>query len=122
MSFRDMTLLILAAGSVSRGGQTAVSDPPPLPGKGLAQHPFLYCGEWQRRSTSDQTMYIVREGKIAWSYTNPLKRAGRLQQLIEVTPDKQVAWALRDWTTLGPASLTQLLDQAGTADKRELQR
>ena len=24
-------------------------------------------------------------------------------QLIEVTPDKKVVWALRDWTTLGPA-------------------
>ena len=36
-------------------------------------HPFLYCGEWQNRSTLQQTMYIVRDGKIAWSYTNPLK-------------------------------------------------
>src|SRR5205085_812927 len=34
-----------------------------LPGKGLAQHPFLYCGEWQNRSTSNQVMQIVREGK-----------------------------------------------------------
>jgi hypothetical protein len=44
-----------------------------LPGKGMAQHPFLYCGEWQNRSTSQQTMYIVKGGKIAWSYINPLK-------------------------------------------------
>jgi hypothetical protein len=44
-----------------------------LPGKGMAQHPFLYCGEWQNRSTSQQTMYIVKGGKVAWSYTNPLK-------------------------------------------------
>jgi len=29
-----------------------------------------------------------------------------------VTPDKKVVWALRDWTILGPASSTQLLDQA----------
>lgn len=43
------------------------------PGNGLSEHPFLYGGEWQRRSTSDQTMYIVRDGKIVWSYTNPLK-------------------------------------------------
>jgi hypothetical protein len=42
--------------------------------------------------------------------------------LIEVPPDKKVAWALRDWDALGPASSTQLLDQPGTADKRELQR
>lgn len=45
----------------------------PLPGKGLAQHPFLYCGEWQNRSTSNQTMYIVQGGRVVWSYTNPLK-------------------------------------------------
>jgi hypothetical protein len=45
----------------------------PLPGKGLVQHPFLYCGEWQHRSTTDQTMYIVQGGKVVWSYTNPLK-------------------------------------------------
>jgi len=44
-----------------------------LPGKGMAQHPFLYCGEWQNRSTSEQVMHIVRGGKIVWSYTNPLK-------------------------------------------------
>ena len=43
-------------------------------------------------------------------------------QLIEVTPDKKVVWALRDWSILGPASSTQLLDQPGIAEKRELQR
>jgi hypothetical protein len=42
--------------------------------------------------------------------------------LIEVTPDKKVVWAMRDWTTLGPASSTQLLDESGAAEKRELQR
>jgi hypothetical protein len=43
-------------------------------------------------------------------------------QLIEVTPDKRVVWALRDWTTLGPASSTQLLDEPGSAERRQLQR
>jgi hypothetical protein len=43
-------------------------------------------------------------------------------QLIEVTPDKKVIWALRDWTTLGPASSTQLLDEPGVARKRGFQR
>ena len=49
------------------------AQPPPLPGKGLSQHPFLYCGEWQNRSLTGQTMHIVRGGKIVWSYTNPLR-------------------------------------------------
>src|SRR5277367_4644086 len=31
-----------------------------LPGAGLAEHPFLYCGEWQQRGKSEQTMYLVR--------------------------------------------------------------
>src|SRR4029453_4099131 len=43
-------------------------------------------------------------------------------QLIEVTRDKKVVWALRDWTTLGPASSTQLLDEPGSAERGELQR
>jgi hypothetical protein len=32
--------------------------------------------------------------------------------------DKKVVWALRDWTTLGPASSTQLLDEPGAAGAR----
>ncbi len=43
-------------------------------------------------------------------------------QLIEVTPDKKVVWALRDYSALGPASSTQLLDEPGIPEKRELQR
>jgi hypothetical protein len=43
-------------------------------------------------------------------------------QLIEVTPDKKVVWALRDYQALGPASSTQLLDEPGIPEKRELQR
>ena len=43
-------------------------------------------------------------------------------QLIEVTPDKKVVWALRDWTTLGPASSTQLLDEPGAAERGQQER
>lgn len=86
-------------------GQTA----PPLselPGKGLAQHPFLYCGEWQNRSIDRQTMLIVREGKIVWSYTNPWRGElgdctllsngnivfSRQFGASEITPDKRIVW------------------------------
>jgi hypothetical protein len=72
----------------------------------MAQHPFLYCGEWQNRSTSNQSMYIVRGGKIVWSYTNPLKGElgdcsmlengnilfSRQRGASEVTPDKRIVW------------------------------
>ena len=78
----------------------------PLPGKGLAQHPFLYCGEWQNRSTSQQVMYIIRDGKVVWSYTNPLKGElgdcsllsngnilfSRQFGASEITPDKRIVW------------------------------
>ncbi|MCU1238724.1 MAG: hypothetical protein JWP63_6691 [Candidatus Solibacter sp.] len=72
----------------------------------FAQHSFLYCGEWQHRSTSNQVMHIVREGKVVWSYTNPLKgELGDCSQLAngnilfsrqfgasEITPDKKIVW------------------------------
>jgi hypothetical protein len=84
----------------------APAELPPLPGKGLAQHPFLYCGEWQNRSTSQQVMYIIRGGKVVWSYTNPLKgELGDCSMLSngnilfsrqlgasEITPDKKIVW------------------------------
>jgi hypothetical protein len=46
-------------------------------------------------------------------------------QVLEVTPEKKVGWALRSWTDpadLGPASSIQLLDEPGAAEKRALQR
>jgi Domain of unknown function (DUF362) len=53
-------------------GPSAVEVPPQapaaLPGKGLAEHDFFYAGEGQQ-----ERMYIVRGGKIVWSYTHPGK-------------------------------------------------
>jgi hypothetical protein len=34
-------------------------------------------------------------------------------QAVEVTPDKQVVWALEDWKNLGPATSVQFLDEPG---------
>jgi hypothetical protein len=48
-----------------------------------------------------------------WCGSRPREEWPRTVQLIEVTRDKKVVWALRDWTVLGPASSTQLLDMAG---------
>jgi hypothetical protein len=86
-----------------------------LPGMGLAQHPFLYCGEWNFIHP-DQTMYIVRGGKVVWSYSIPLdvtvygkpekeeySDCTRLSNgnivfsrrfgAGEVTPDKKIIWS-----------------------------
>jgi hypothetical protein len=57
-----------------------------------------------------------------WVGSVPQEEWPTVVQLIEVTPDKKVVWALRDWTALGPASSTQLLDQPGAADEAGLQR
>ena len=42
--------------------------------------------------------------------------AGKGCQLIEVTPDKKIVWALRDWTNLGPATAVQILDDPATPE------
>jgi hypothetical protein len=47
-----------------------------------------------------------------WCGSRPLEEWPQTVQVIEVTPDKKVVWALRDWSVLGPASSTQLLDIA----------
>jgi len=46
-------------------------------------------------------------------------------QVLEVTPDKKVVWALRSWeepADLGPATCIQLLDEPGIPEKQEQQR
>src|ERR1017187_704745 len=52
--------LLLAAPLLA---QDAAMAPALLPGKGLAQHDFFYAGEQKQ-----QQMFIVRKGKVAWSY------------------------------------------------------
>jgi hypothetical protein len=49
------------------------TTPATLPGKGPAQHPFLYAGEWDTRKPLEQSIFIVREGKIVWQYSMPIK-------------------------------------------------
>jgi hypothetical protein len=106
MSCASVLALAFLIGSLVLTAQSPAGNPAPLPGKGMAQHPFLYCGEWQRRSIADQTMYIVRDGKIVWSYTNPLRGelgdCSRLENgnilfsrqfgASEITPDKKIVW------------------------------
>ena len=72
-----------------------------LPGKGLAQYDFFYAGE-----AKAERMFIVRDGRIAWSYTHPAE--GEISDAIllpnghvlfahqhgvtEITADKKVIW------------------------------
>jgi hypothetical protein len=41
---------------------------------------------------------------------------GKGPQLVEVTPDKKVVWALCDFKTLGPATAVQILDDPGVPE------
>jgi Mala s 1-like protein len=99
---RFVTTFVWAAACLQ--GQPA--PPQSLPGKGLAQHPFLYCGEWQQRGKSEQTMYILRGGKVEWSYSIPAREEfgdctrlsngnivfSRRFSASEVTPEKKIVW------------------------------
>ena len=51
----------------------STSNEPALPGKGAAQHPFVYAGEWDTRKPLEQSIFIVREGKVTWQYSMPIK-------------------------------------------------
>ena len=87
-------------------------SPAVLPGTGLAQHDFIYTGEWDTRKPEAQSIFIVRGGKIVWQYSIPLKAPrGGIQEFDDVTllpggnvlfsrmsgagivsPDKQLVW------------------------------
>ena len=50
----------------SQAAEGAAAMPQVLPGKGLAQHDFMYAGESKERRA-----FIVRKGKVVWSYDDP---------------------------------------------------
>ncbi|WP_183579738.1 PQQ-binding-like beta-propeller repeat protein [Mucilaginibacter sp. X5P1] len=80
-------------------------------GEGLKYHDFLYTGEWDYRRPV-QTIYLIRDGKVKWSYDIPFKDStNTIEELgdatmrkngnivfcrkvgaSEVTPDKKVIW------------------------------
>ncbi|MBW8735064.1 MAG: hypothetical protein JF571_12315, partial [Asticcacaulis sp.] len=80
---------------------------------GLARHPFLLSGEWDHRRDA-QTLYLVRHGRLVWSYAIPNQDAsGQGVELgdatilpnrhvlfahktgaSEVTPDKRIVWTI----------------------------
>ena len=66
--FAGLSLCLLSFGfsqqAVSQASQAFA--PTILPGKGPSQFDFFYAGE-----AKEENMYIVRKGKIVWSYTHP---------------------------------------------------
>jgi hypothetical protein len=73
-----------------------------LPGKGLAEHDFMYAGE-----SHERRIFIVRQGKVVWSYDDPGGK-GEISDAVmlsngnilfahqfgvtEITPEKKVIW------------------------------
>ena len=102
------SLFILCAFAVS---QTVKKDNV-VPGKGLKQHPFLYVGEWDFRNPTSQKMSIVRDGKLVWQYSIPMRTLSQSIQEFDdatllsngnivfacmsgagiITPDKNLIW------------------------------
>ena len=78
------------------------SVPDQLPGKGLAQHDFMYAGE-----SHDRRIFIVRGGKIVWDYDDPAGK-GEISDAVmlsngnilfthqigvtEINPEKKEVW------------------------------
>ncbi len=83
-----------------------------LPGKGLAQHDFLYAGGWDTRKDT-QTVFRIVGGKVVWTWSIPIKdRNGQLSEFsdihqlsngnvlyacktgaAEVTQDRKIVWS-----------------------------
>jgi hypothetical protein len=93
---------------VTRRGDTAWSwTPADAPG-----YKFASLQEAWRLANGDT---VINNWVNEWN--NNADNAPGSVQAIEVTPAKQVAWALREWNApnaLGPATSIQFLDQPGT--------
>lgn len=76
MSFHSLHVSHAAAGVPAQAA---------LPGRGLAEHPFLYAGEWDHRH-AEQSLFVVRDGRVVWTYTVPLKGPrGTIQEFSDAT-------------------------------------
>ena len=72
----------------------------PWPGRGLAQHPFLYYGE------GNNVLYVVNHGRVVWTYALPpggeiddawMLSNGHIictkqSDCYEITPQKEIVW------------------------------
>jgi outer membrane protein assembly factor BamB len=97
-----VVLGVSGAGFAQGPDASSALAPAQLPGQGLAQHDFLYAGE-----SHDRRIFIVRQGKIVWSYEDPAGK-GEISDAVmlsngnilfahqygvtEITPEKKVVW------------------------------
>ena len=92
--FSSILTVALALCSIARGQATSPTTrpartarapaPTTLPGNGLAQHDFLYCGEWDTRNPME-TIFLVKGGKVVWTYQIPDKdEKGQLNEFDDI--------------------------------------
>ena len=62
----SVTVILPVRGADTPAGESPVD-------RSAAQHPFLYAGEWDTRKPQEQSIFIVREGKIVWQYSMPIR-------------------------------------------------
>jgi hypothetical protein len=114
-SLSSAVIAIVALSACIGQAQSTRPSPLVLPGNGLAQHPFLYAGEWDTRHPEAQSMFLVRDGRIVWQYSIPMKaERGGIQEFDDATllpdgnivfsrmsgagivsPDKKLVWEYR---------------------------
>lgn len=85
MKTRPLFTALLLMFCLAAGAQT-LKNGYKCPGKGLKQHDFLYVGEWDMRNPQGQKMFVVRDGKVVWQYSIPLRTAtGGIQEFDDAT-------------------------------------
>ena len=100
--FRLLACLLVACAACPAQTQGGARTTSPLPGKGLAEHDFLYAGE-----SHDRRIFLVRQGQVVWSYDDPAGK-GEVSDAVmlsngnvlfahqfgvtEITPEKKVVW------------------------------
>jgi len=85
MKSKSKLTLILLFICAFANAQTVTKDYK-LPGNGLMQHDFLYAGEWDMRKPHAQSLFLVRNGKVVWQYSIPLRTAtGGVQEFDDAT-------------------------------------
>ncbi len=63
--FLQLIALLVPAAALLRSAEPADAlSPPILPGRGLAQHDFVYAGEWDTRKPDCQSLFVVRGGRV----------------------------------------------------------
>jgi len=87
--FRSILALSLA------GGMPLLAAPKEAPDTSIQRHSFLYAGEWDSRKAM-QSMFIVKQGKVVWSYSIPMRlEGGGIQEFDDATllPDGNVLFS-----------------------------